>query len=160
MLVTYHEKTTSILGLQLYGFCLPPHSKAGFHWAFISDRLLTAQRGVTDVFLSGGRFSKGRVWQTNDEAKGNLSRPDMISNNQTVPVLASPRYSPFQLLGLIIHRGGDDADDNVGALLITLISTAVALVVITVYRVSTHPFIHSITRHQTFSSEAHQPIPI
>ena len=56
----------------------------------------------------------------------------MISNNQTVPVLASPRYSPFQLLGLIIHRGGDDADDNVGALLISLISTAVALVVITV----------------------------
>ena len=38
---------------------LPILPRAGFHSAFISDSLLTAQGGVTDVFLSGGRFSNG-----------------------------------------------------------------------------------------------------
>ena len=41
--------------------------RAGFHSAFISVSLLTAQGGVTDVFLSGGRFPGGG--QTN-ESKG------------------------------------------------------------------------------------------
>ena len=44
--------------------------RAGFHSAFISDSLLTAQGGVTDVFLSEGRFSKGEGLAPNKRVKG------------------------------------------------------------------------------------------